>query len=215
MIVIGDIHGCYDTLMALIAKLPPDQPLCFAGDLIDRGPKSAQVVEFVKANGHDCVRGNHEQMMIDHYKDPSPRNLWFMNGGAKAIASYNDDWLLIEDHIKWMKSLPYFREYPHIKDDRGRHLVVSHANISRVWSPQHKGTDFFNNYALWNRSAPRDPGGIYNVHGHTPQVGGPRVKSFFANIDTGAVFKNNRYGTLTALQFPERIIYSQENVEKS
>ena len=35
--IIGDVHGCYDTLMALIAKLPEDAEIVFVGDLIDRG----------------------------------------------------------------------------------------------------------------------------------------------------------------------------------
>ena len=45
MYIIGDVHGCYNTLMELIAKLPKDAKLCFVGDLIDRGPNSKDVVE--------------------------------------------------------------------------------------------------------------------------------------------------------------------------
>lgn len=56
--VIGDIHGCYDEMIALIEKLgysltsgvpvhPENRTLVFLGDLTDRGPKSLEVVEFV------------------------------------------------------------------------------------------------------------------------------------------------------------------------
>ncbi|HBK64061.1 MAG TPA: serine/threonine protein phosphatase, partial [Cyanobacteria bacterium UBA11166] len=49
-IVIGDVHGHYDTLMTLLNAIAPSEEdrVYFLGDLIDRGPKSAQVVEFVK-----------------------------------------------------------------------------------------------------------------------------------------------------------------------
>ena len=41
--VIGDVHGCYRSLLALIEQLPHkfDSKICFVGDLIDRGPASA------------------------------------------------------------------------------------------------------------------------------------------------------------------------------
>ena len=49
-IVIGDVHGHYDTLMTLLDAIAPtgDDMVYFLGDLIDRGPQSAQVVDFVK-----------------------------------------------------------------------------------------------------------------------------------------------------------------------
>ncbi|MCR9145081.1 MAG: metallophosphoesterase [bacterium] len=63
MIIIGDVHGCYKSLRALVKKCPPE-PICFVGDLIDRGPDSKGVVEFVRGEGHQCVLGNHEELMI-------------------------------------------------------------------------------------------------------------------------------------------------------
>lgn len=49
-IIIGDIHGHYDGLMTLLEAIAPgrNDMVYFLGDLIDRGPKSSQVVEFVK-----------------------------------------------------------------------------------------------------------------------------------------------------------------------
>ncbi len=35
--IIGDVHGEYDTLLALVDKLPKDAKLIFVGDLVDRG----------------------------------------------------------------------------------------------------------------------------------------------------------------------------------
>ena len=87
MIVISDVHGCYKTLLALIAQLPTDEELCFVGDLIDRGPQSKDVIEFVKSNNHKCVLGNHEDMMDSAYRSGHPdmdRN-WAQNGGQQTM----------------------------------------------------------------------------------------------------------------------------------
>lgn len=60
---IGDIHGCYDELIALVTKiwLTPEDHLYFTGDLINKWPKSIEVVEFVRNRPNTwCVLGNHE-----------------------------------------------------------------------------------------------------------------------------------------------------------
>lgn len=96
--VIGDVHGHFDTLKALVAKLPTEATLVFVGDLVDRGKQSAQVVKFVKDGGHLCVMGNHEEMMgvygfniIQAYENDAPlplHNVWFSNGGVATLLSY-------------------------------------------------------------------------------------------------------------------------------
>ena len=51
---IGDVHGHYDGLMQLVAIISPtkEDTLHFVGDLIDRGPKSFQVVKYVREQGY-------------------------------------------------------------------------------------------------------------------------------------------------------------------
>ena len=47
--VIGDVQGCYDELMLLCKKIkfnPKKDKLIFAGDLVNRGPKSLEVLNF-------------------------------------------------------------------------------------------------------------------------------------------------------------------------
>ena len=68
--IIGDVHGCYRSLLALIEQLPHkfDSKICFVGDLIDRGPASADVVEFVRTRGYDAVMGNHEKRFVSNAK---------------------------------------------------------------------------------------------------------------------------------------------------
>lgn len=62
--IIGDVHGCYKTLLSLIKKLPKNAKLCFVGDLCDRGKNSKEVIAFVKSNNYDCVLGNHELFLL-------------------------------------------------------------------------------------------------------------------------------------------------------
>ncbi len=97
--VIGDVHGMVDALIRLLEKLPTDAEVVFVGDLIDRGDKSAQVVEIVRSRGYRCVLGNHENTFIrffQDYFDGMPYNalikkwsMWlFANGGKETLQSY-------------------------------------------------------------------------------------------------------------------------------
>ena len=68
-IVIGDVQGCLDELKALLDlsdfKSSSDQ-LIFLGDLINRGPKSLEVLEFLYSMDH-CVSntlGNHDLHLL-------------------------------------------------------------------------------------------------------------------------------------------------------
>ncbi|MBO5303419.1 MAG: metallophosphoesterase [Lachnospiraceae bacterium] len=75
--VIGDVHGCYDEMMALIKLIEEndnDAKIIFVGDLIDRGPDVIKVLnwamEHITSDGkYQGVRGNHEQMVIEWYQE--------------------------------------------------------------------------------------------------------------------------------------------------
>lgn len=219
--IIGDVHGCYKTLMALVDKLPKDARLCFVGDLIDRGPNSKDVIEFVKNNNHLCVKGNHEDMMYD-YTPPGPygeTSQWLSNGGITTLQNYEDDYDLLQKHLAWIGELPIYIEFPILKinKDKERYLVVSHSSIARVWKnrdiiSEHKLED----HILWNRDIARgtlpSSNEIYNIFGHTVDKK-PIVKKFFACIDTGCVYNQKGYGNLTAIHFPSLEVIQQENIE--
>ena len=61
--VIGDVHGCAETLERLLDSLPDDRSLFFVGDLIDRGPSSKEVVQCFLDRKARGVCGNHELWM--------------------------------------------------------------------------------------------------------------------------------------------------------
>ena len=48
MIVIGDVHGEYNSLLSLLDILPQTDKICFVGDLIDRGPDSKKIIDLIR-----------------------------------------------------------------------------------------------------------------------------------------------------------------------
>jgi serine/threonine protein phosphatase 1 len=110
--VFGDIHGQFDGLMKLIdfIECSSDDKLFFLGDLIDRGARSADVVQWVIANHHTCIKGNHEQMCLDAFGSNEGSLIWkgwLLNGGTNTLQSYEDENLL-KKHIEWMNQLPLY-----------------------------------------------------------------------------------------------------------
>jgi serine/threonine protein phosphatase 1 len=196
---IGDIHGRADLLVALLDAIRAVHPprrggkLIFLGDLVDRGPRSAQVVSIVRAlqestepGAVECLRGNHEQMMIDWFRGGD--DLWLINGGLATIESFglaqgND--AAFAKAVAWMEALPTWRE-----DDA--HIYV-HAGLR----PQRPIGQQQDQDRLWIREGFLNVDydfGKHVIHGHTPRLDGPERRSFRTNIDTGAVYG----GALTA-----------------
>lgn len=110
-IIIGDVHGHYDGLMALLEAIAPDtsDQVYFLGDLIDRGPHSAQVVAFVEQSSYQCLLGNHEQMLLKALAPGSSssyvQQAWLYNGGQATVNSYKEA-LIPQEHLEWMNNLP-------------------------------------------------------------------------------------------------------------
>jgi serine/threonine protein phosphatase 1 len=113
-IFVGDVHGHYDGLMSLMEAISPnsDDQVYFLGDLIDRGPQSCKVVEFVMKHSYKALLGNHEQLLVEAVPDlePSPPDLqiWLCSGGQETVASYGKNLSSLLDHLTWFKTLPTY-----------------------------------------------------------------------------------------------------------
>lgn len=96
------------TLLDAIAPTPQDQ-IYFLGDLIDRGPQSAQVIEFVRQSSYGCILGNHELLMLeafpDNQVDQGALQAWLYSGGRETVISYGEPGIAV-DHLDWLRSLP-------------------------------------------------------------------------------------------------------------
>ncbi len=103
--VVGDIHGRLDLLDQLLEQIHreidanPDGEilLVFLGDLIDRGPSSAQVVERLRVYRHPGIRpvfilGNHEEVLLRILAGQTELiPSWLRFGGAQCLQSYGAD----------------------------------------------------------------------------------------------------------------------------
>jgi serine/threonine protein phosphatase 1 len=103
--VIGDVHGCLHELDQLLSRVEAElrerpaarTSIVFLGDLIDRGPASAQVLERLRtysparASTH-FIMGNHEEVMLrvlSGEADLLPN--WLRFGGAETLRTYGID----------------------------------------------------------------------------------------------------------------------------
>ena len=203
---IGDIHGCYDRLKKLMAKIPIDfshDTLVFIGDYIDRGPHSVEVVDYLirlqsRIPQVVFIKGNHEDM-LDKFISGADRYTYLLNGGQQTLDSYltkpaqSDSFPIPPDHMAFFKSLRLFYE-----TDK---FIFVHAGLRpRVPLESQKTEDL-----LWIRDkfiTTRYDFGKRVIFGHTP-LKKPLVEPNKIGIDTGAVYGN----ALTCVQLPDLVFY--------
>lgn len=225
--IIGDVHGCCDELVELLAKLgyertpagsykhPQGRKAIFVGDLVDRGPKIPETVILVKsmvdAEDAICVPGNHDIKFMRAIWGKDVRITHGLADSLKQFEEADKHWhglsRIAAEFINKMVS--------HYVLDDGK-LVVAHAGMKEEM--QGRGSGKVRDFALFGETTGEtDEYGLpvrYNwaaeyrgkamvVYGHTP-VAEPEWLNRTINIDTGCVFG----GKLTALRYPERELVS-------
>ncbi len=123
--LIGDVHGCYDELRALLKQVsfnPEQDILWLTGDLVARGPGSLDVLRYVKSLG-DSVRlvlGNHDLHLLAVYASIS-RNK--PKDRLTPLLEADD----ADELINWL------RRQPLLQVDEEKKLVMGHAGITPQW----------------------------------------------------------------------------------
>jgi serine/threonine protein phosphatase 1 len=231
--VIGDIHGRLDLYEALIAAIERDDAaegrmdthVVLLGDLVDRGPDSAGVIERTRAWQKErsvrVLAGNHEEMFLNAFKKPEILRHFLKHGGRETILSYG----LSKKKFSAMTLDELFEGLPGLISQEERDYIASFEDliVAGDYLFVHAGIDPALPIAeqqrsdlLWIRDRFLDHSGPLDkvvVHGHTifEQVMdcGNRI-----GIDTGAF----RSGVLTALVLEDdrrRVIQAIEQEDGS
>lgn len=189
--VIGDVHGCYDELMALLATIEEkdaDARYIFVGDFIDRGPQVDKVLgwcmENITADGKYCsVRGNHEQMVLDWYhqewmpwweeggfsrpkKRQMPKTRYDFSKWIDAMDKLSPEKL--QPYMDFFDSLPYHRALE-IESVWGKKVTFRIVHSFYEYEEVPEKVQRHSN--LWKRIEYGNPGSEeILVHGHTPTM---------------------------------------------
>ncbi|PSQ78102.1 MAG: serine/threonine protein phosphatase [Bacteroidetes bacterium QH_8_67_23] len=224
LIAIGDVHGCPDSLDALLDRLAPasDDHLVFIGDYIDRGPDSKRVIDRLLALREEqpCtfLRGNHEALMLDYLQgeEGSPAagatralRLWQQNGGGATLRSYANGQTarLPEAHVAFVRETRLYYETPD--------FFFVHAGLKPERTVRENVEADDERTFLWERGHLEAPELAWEkpvVCGHTPQREPINHEKLIA-IDTGCVYHRRAgLGRLTAVRLPERAFVSVDYV---
>ena len=123
---IGDIQGCYDDLQRLLELInfnPTQDILWFAGDLVNRGPKSLEVLRFVKNLKERAivVMGNHDLHLLAIAHGNS--KLKTKDTLANILAAPDR-----EDLLQWLRHRPFLHY------DSDLNLAIIHAGLPPCWN---------------------------------------------------------------------------------
>ncbi|HEY3754944.1 MAG TPA: metallophosphoesterase [Opitutaceae bacterium] len=202
LIAIGDIHGCHQEFAELLDRLKPgkDDRLVLLGDLVNRGPDSARVIDLARQSNAISLLGNHELRLLK-YRRTQDRKY------AKEHDLDTYDQLQPEDWA-YLENMPLTFEEPSLSTVfvHGGFLpnqpwqkqpaeVVTRVQVVTAGGKPAKRADSPDSPVwadLWT-------GPPYVIYGHTPRPEIYKLK-WSVGIDTGCVMG----GYLTACILPEK-----------
>jgi serine/threonine protein phosphatase 1 len=224
---IGDVHGCYDELFALEAKIVADAEqfdarklIILLGDYVDRGKDTRRVLDHLLGAppaGFEriCLAGNHDVAMFDYIEGRLGRERWLAYGGDETLFSYGLDAAHLAhlydfagvdrfiraniptEHVEFLRDLPIMAYSPK--------FVFVHAGVrSGVGLEQQSESDLMN--IRDDEDAVPRPGDRIVIHGHT-RVGHPRRNGQVVGLETGA-YETGRLTALRIVGTQGRLIFS-------
>ena len=215
LFAIGDVHGSFNSLKALIEKhiiLTKDDKLVLLGDYIDRGNKSKEIIDYIidlQKREYDIIPliGNHETMFLEIFEDEKNMPKWIQNGGAETLKSFNVESVkaISTKYIEFFKNLQSYYSFENFlfvhagfNDDI---INPFQDTFSMIW----RCHVTYSNPLLVEKTI---------IHGHKPitldlckkQI---EDKHHVINIDTGCIYKEKvGYGKLTAIELKSKKLFS-------
>jgi serine/threonine protein phosphatase 1 len=233
--VIPDVHGCLVTLQSLVEDLiglRKDDSLIFLGDVIDRGPASKGVLDYIfklEKSGVKItvIRGNHEEYMAQVYREEKSKSglkkmlniksssfkEWMMYGGAETLQSFNAYTVnaIPEMYIEWIESLQFYLKW--------KNFLIVHAGFNFEIDDIFSDTQSM----LWIREYKIDTaklGGRKIIHGHVPVTLDFINQSIYSNsfqfidLDNGVYLTGKPgFGNLLALELNTMELLVQPNLD--
>ncbi|HWA10808.1 MAG TPA: metallophosphoesterase [Opitutaceae bacterium] len=202
LIAVGDIHGCYQEFGELLGRLElqKEDRLILLGDLVNRGPDSAKVLDLARAHRAVSLLGNHELRLLN-YRRTSDTAFQKENDAATAATLLPEDWAYLEGmplthyveelntvfvHGGFLPNEPWQKQPANVVT---RIQVIDRDGRARKRADEPDAPSWAD---LWN-------GPPFVVYGHTPR---PEIykRKWSVGIDTGCVMG----GHLTAYELPEK-----------
>ncbi|QCR23960.1 metallophosphoesterase [Pontibacter sp. SGAir0037] len=216
-----DIHGCVRTFKALVLeklKLQKTDELYILGDLVNKGPDSKGVVDFIIQLQKQhyqvlCLRGNHDQMLLNASRKGEKALTLKPFEQELLLESFevHDFEHLPQKYVQFLKDLPFYLELPD--------YYLVHAGFDFKQQDIFKDTDAMLNirgYSVnWDKLDNKKL-----LHGHTPTPlhsikKGAAHKDMKLNLDAGCVYyKNASYGNLVALDMDSQELFVQPNEDR-
>lgn len=213
---VGDVHGRFDLLQDLLRRIDADDVargwaethIVMLGDLIDRGPQSAEIIDFFLATpppfaSTHFLMGNHEEMLLKQIYEPSEEGLshFLRYGGRETFESYG-----VPQRVLDMPERYSFEGITDAVPERHRGFLTAMEDMVRFGDylfvhagirPDVAITDQNPSDLRWIRGPFLDSDadhGVIVVHGHSITAE-PEFRANRIGIDTGAYMS----GRLTAL----------------
>jgi serine/threonine protein phosphatase 1 len=222
---ISDIHGCAYTFHEILNVIgfSKEDELYLLGDYIDRGPRSRMVLDKImqlKSDGYllHCLRGNHEQMMLEAPLSKEYAAIWLRNGGTEVMQEFGATRFsdIPKPYFEFIEQLDYWFE----RDK----MILVHAGF-KLPKDGNNPLELKKNM-LWIRKWEAQQGvaawlnGRKVIHGHTPQTE-QQIRLRFdnperypiLNIDNGCAYNSEGMRQLCCVELTERKIFFQKNID--
>jgi len=217
---ISDIHGCVKTFKKLVLdeiKLSKKETLYLLGDYINKGPDSKGVIDFIielreKGFRVHCLRGNHEQYLLDGLRFSWEEIAFLNRGGRETLSSFKANTIheIPEKYLDFIKALPYYIELE-------KYLLI-HAGLNFDLEDPYK--DEFSMLNIRNMEVDLEKTGNKQIiHGHVPtsyqDIEDSLVsKNHHISIDAGCIYHHiHALNHLVALEIQSRKLYIQHNID--